>query len=302
MGEIYRFPSVAFRPDEYVRAKTLDEVRAVLKKFGDEARIVGGGVTLHELGAMGLLSRVRKLVDIQQLALDYVKPEADIIRIGASATIRQIAHHELFRREPGLRAIHEAGDFLPVQVTNLATVAGAICTGLPILSLPPALLAVGGTVKCVGSEGEREVPLDKFYMDYFLTELRSDELVTEIRIPRPGARDGSAFRCEKILAVDYPIASVAVKVSLGDQGRCEACAVAIGSLGRVPMRVNKVEDKLQGTSVNEEAVETAALILSKEIEPVSDLRASAEYRRRIARLLLREAFNSALSRARGEAS
>jgi CO/xanthine dehydrogenase FAD-binding subunit len=71
MGEIYRFPSVAFRPDEYLRAKTTDEIVAFLKEHGEEARIVGGGVTLHELGAMGLLSRVTKLVDIQQLGLDY---------------------------------------------------------------------------------------------------------------------------------------------------------------------------------------------------------------------------------------
>ena len=300
MREIYRFPSVAFRPDEYLRAKTTDEVVAFLKKHGEEARIVGGGVTLHELGAMGLLSRVTKLVDIQQLGLDYVKVESGTIRIGASTPIRHIVDNDLFKREAGLRAIAEAADFVPIQVVNVATIAGAVCTGLLILSLPPALLAADAKLKCLSSEGERILPLDDFYVDYFLTELKGDEFVTEVQIPRPGARVGSAFKYEKLLAVDYPIGSVAVRVSLDERGKCQECRVATGSLGRIPTRVKKVEEVLARTSVDEDTIEKASAVLSKEIEAVSDLRASADYRRRLAGLLFKEAARMAVSRGKGE--
>jgi carbon-monoxide dehydrogenase medium subunit len=297
---MFKSPYVGFRPDEYIRAKTVDEVVRVLSKHGEEARIVGGGITLHELGAMGLLSRVKKLVDIQQLTLDYVKVQDGVIRIGASTPIRKIADHGSFTREAGLRAVGEAANFIPIQVANNATVAGALCSGLPILSLPPALMAVDANLKCVGSGGERVVPLDSFYADYFLTDLRSDEFVTEIQVSGPRIRDGSAFKYDKILEVDYPIGSVAVRVTLDKEGRCQECRVATGSLGRTPMRVKKVEERLLRNRLEDDLVDKAAEMLSKEIDPVSDLRASAEYRRRLAHVLFKEAVNSAVSRAKGE--
>jgi carbon-monoxide dehydrogenase medium subunit len=296
MSEVYRFPAVALRPDEYLQAKSVEEVTSILKKYGEEARIVGAGITLHELGVMGMLSGVKKLVDIQQLGLDYVESSADVIRVGASTPVHKIRDHDLFKREPALRAIGDASDFVPIQIVNTATIAGQICTGLPILSLPTALLAVDASVKCVSSEGERLVPLNSFYVDYFLTDLKPEEFVTEVQIPKQPGRSASAFKYEKLSAADYPLGSVGTRLALDEQGKCQDCRVATGSLGRTPMRVKKVEESLLRSDLDSQTLAKAGEILSKEIDPISDLRASADYRRKLARALFKEAAEMAISR------
>lgn len=298
MGEIYRYPAVAFRPDEYVQAKTVDEVKSILKKSGEEVRIVGGGITLHELGVMGMLSGVKKLVDIQQLNLDYVEILGDATRIGASTPLHKIRDHEMFKREPALRAVNEASDFVPVQIVNAATIAGQICSGLPILCLPTALMAVDATVKCVSWEGERTVPLNVFYLDYFLTDLKPEEFVTEVQIPKQPGRSGSAFKYEKLSAADYPMGSVAVRVTLDEQGKCQDCRVATGSLGRTPMLMKKVGESLLKNKLDNQTIARAGDLLSKEIDPITDLRASADYRRNLARVLFKEAAEMAISRVK----
>jgi len=297
MGEIYRKPAVGFRSEEYVRVQSVEEAFSYLKKYGEEARIIGGGITLHELGVMGSLSRVKKLIDIQQLKLDYINSEDRSIKIGASTPVYKIRDHEVFRTV-ALRALAEASDFVPVQVVNNATIGGEICTGLPILSLPPALLALDSSVKCVSADGERIIPLDNFYVDYFLTELRSDELVKEISIPVPSAKTGSAFKYEKITAADYPMGSVAVRFSIDQRGKCTECRVSTGSLCRIPMRAKKTEKMLEGTDLNKQTLDKAANEISKEIDPISDLRASADYRRRLARVLFVETAEIALNRTK----
>lgn len=298
MSEIYRYPAVAFRPDEYLQAKTVDEVVSILKKSGEEARIVGAGITLHELGVMGMLSGVKKLVDIQQLGLDYIESSGDITKLGASTPLHKIRDHELFGRVPALRAINDASDFVPVQIVNAATIAGQICTGLPILSLPTALMAVDASVKCVSWEGERVVPLHSFYVDYFLTDLKPEEFVTEVQIPKQPGRSASAFKYEKLSAADYPMGSVAVRVGLDEQGKCLDCRVATGSLSRTPMRIKKVEESLIKSKLDNETLARAGDLLSKEIDPITDLRASADYRRKLAKVLFKEVAEMAISRVK----
>jgi len=298
MSEVYRFPAVAFRPDEYLQAKSLDEVTSILKKYGEEARVVGAGITLHELGVMGMLSGVRKLVDIQQLGLDYVESQGDVIRVGASTPLRKIRDTDLFKRTSALRAISDASDFVPIQIVNTATIAGQICTGLPILSLPTALMVVDANVKCVSWEGERVVPLHGFYVDYFLTDLKPEEFVTEVQIPKQPERSASAFKYEKLSAADYPLGSVGIRVALDEQGKCQNCRVATGSLGRIPMRAMKVEESLTKSTLDNQTLARAADLLSKEIDPITDLRASADYRRKLARSLFKEAAEMAISRVK----
>jgi len=295
MSEVYRYPAVAFRPDEYLRAKTVEEVVSILKKHAEEARIVGAGITLHELGVMGMLSGVKKLVDIQQLGLDYVEASGEVTRLGTSTPIHKIRDHDLFKREPSLRAINDAADFVPLQIVNTATIGGQICSGLPILSLPTALMAVDASVKCVNWEGERMIPLNNFYVDYFLTDLKPDEFVTEVQIPKQ-SEGASAFKYEKLSAADYPLGSVAIFISRNEGGQCQSCRVATGSLGKVPMRARKVEESLIKSNLDGQSLTRAADLLSKEIDPITDLRASADYRRKLARSLFKEAAETAISR------
>lgn len=99
MTEVYRFPAVAFRPDDYLTPKTVEDVVSILKEHGEEARIIGAGITLHELGVMGMLSGVKKLVDIQQLGLDYIESSGDLTKLGASTPIFKIRDHDLFKRD-----------------------------------------------------------------------------------------------------------------------------------------------------------------------------------------------------------
>ena len=296
MSEVYRFPAVAFRPDEYVRAKTVEDVVSILKEHGDTARVIGAGITLHELSVMGMLSGVKKLVDIQQLGLDYIEVSAELTKLGASTPMFKLRDHEIFKREQALRAISDAADFVPLQVVNAATIAGEICAGLPILSLPTALMVVDAKIKCLSWEGDREVPLENFYVDYFLTDLKPEEFVTEVRIPKQPAKSASAFKYEKMSAADYPLGSIAIRITVNEHDECQDSRVATGSLGRIPMRVKKVEESLNKTNLDNQSLARAANLLSKEIDPITDLRATGDYRRKLARSLFMDACEMAINR------
>lgn len=202
----------------------------------------------------------------------------------------------IFSNETALRAINDAADFVPLQVVNAATIAGQICAGLPMLSMPTALMALDATVKCVSSEGERVVPLDSFYVDYFLTDLKPEEFVTEVQIPKQPARSASAFKYEKMSAADYPLGSVAIRITPNERGECQDCRVATGSLGRIPMRAKKVEQSLMKSNLDNQSLSRAGSLLSNEIDPITDLRATADYRRKLARSLFMEASEIAISR------
>ena len=283
--------------DQYVMVRSLDEATSLLAEQGKNARVVGGGITMNELAFKGLLGNAKILVDISNLGLDYVRHEGGAVRIGAGATFTALRESKAFAG-PEYGALQDALVAIrPVQIRNLATVGGSICSGLPTLDFPIAAIAHDSSVKIASKRGERKVPLNGFFLDYFVTDLRDGELVTEVEVPTPKPGTVSSFLKFETTSIDLAILNVAVRFTVGRDKKAEDVRVALGGIGRVPVRANGVEQRLTGTTLSKDSIEAACEGLVKEVNPPGDFRASSTLRRHLSKVLTKRALLRALERS-----
>ena len=113
---------MSFKPDQYIKVKTVEEVTALLQEYGEEAAIVAGGTELHELAERGMIPKAKKLIDIEQLGLNYITSSEQSIRIGATTKLCNIRDNDLFKREGAYTSLSEAATILPLQIVELATI------------------------------------------------------------------------------------------------------------------------------------------------------------------------------------
>jgi xanthine dehydrogenase small subunit len=206
---------------------------------------------------------------------------------------------------PALAALHpDLGALVrrigSTQVRNLGTLGGNLANASPIGDTPPALLALDATLELRRGAERRELPLSSFFVGYRKTALRPGELLTGIRIPR--SPPGRVFRVYKVSKrFDQDIAAVcgAFALDLDEGGRVRQARVAYGGMAAVPVRVPAAEAALTGHVLGEAAVEAAAGAVEAELAPISDMRASAAYRRRVAGNLLRKLWVETAEPARG---
>ncbi len=290
MPRVYVKPYSEFRPDEYIRAKSKEEVVSLLKQYGEAARVVGAGITIHEMGVLGFLPQVKKLIDVRAVGLDYVTVSGQWIKVGGSTTMGNLAEHEIFRNQPIYQTVSEAVDSFPLQVANAATIAGNICSAVPIVSMPPVLMTLDAQVVLLGSSGERTLPVEGLYEDYLITKIKPDEFLTEVQIPLREGKGASVYVAEKTVAADYPTVSLSASVFMDDGGKVRDCRIAVGSVGRTARRLPEAEKVLRGAKMEAQSYARAGEAAAKEIDPSADLRASHEYRRVLTKYLTKKAL------------
>ncbi len=293
-------PGRSFRPNEYIKATSVEQVVSTLSTYGFRAKIVAGGTELNELAKRGLIPHVEKLIDIEDLGLEYVREDSEWLRIGAMTTITDLGRSAKIRSKTGLRALAEAVNRIePTQVKNVATVGGAICSGLPLFDLPTALVAMDARARVVGPRGERLIALTDFFLDYFLTSLKTGEFVVEVLIPEKSSRAGSWFDKLQVTSEDLALVNAAVHLSLDESGRICNPRIALGGRGtsRVPTRALGAERLADGELGSKVSVGKVAQKAALEIRPISDQRASAEYRRKMAGVLVERCLGRALELA-----
>jgi CO/xanthine dehydrogenase FAD-binding subunit len=299
MPQIYKQSYSEFRPDEYIYAQSKEEVIANLKKYGESARIVGAGITLHEMAVLGFLPHVKKLIDLRNLRLEYVRVEAGQMKIGASTRLREIASNDFFRNNSAFHTVSEAIDTIPLQVANAATLGGNLCSAVPIVSMPPVLMTLDAELVLTGSNGDRVISVNDFYLDYLLTSIQPDEFLSEVRIreTQPGrSKRASTYLAEKVVAVDYPTVSISAALSIDKDSKFEEVRIAVGSAARIPTRLPSTEKSLQGKKFENSTLEKASETAAKEVDPSADLRASPEYRRTLVGYLLKQAVQKCASK------
>lgn len=284
-------------PFDYHRPGTLDEAIGLLSRHGDNAKVLSGGMSLLpalklRLGAFG------HLVDIGRIpGLEYVKEEGGMLRIGAGTRQRLLEDSEAVKRHGALAdAIPLIADPL---VRNRGTFGGNLANGDPANDGPAIAIALGAELVARGPQGERTIPASGFYKDLFVTALSSGEILTEIRIPLPPPRSGSAYRKLKRKTGDYAAAAVAVFVSLNDKGVVKAAGVALTNAGPTPIHAVESEKYLVGKALNDETVLEASRLAAQAGKPSGDRRGSVEYKREMARVLAGRALRAALDRAKG---
>lgn len=285
--------------DDYIRAATSKEVLSLLKRHGEKARVVGGGTMLYEFEFRGLLSGVTTLIDISRLGLDYVKGDSSGLRIGASTTFTDALGSRQVNSRPAYGALVDALRAIrPVQVRNMATMGGALSSGLPVLDLPPTSLALRAKVSLAGPRGRRTLDVEDFFVGFLETALKRGEFLTEVRIPRPPAHTGSAFQKLETNSVDWAILSVATAVTLQKGKVSNARIVLGGGVGAVPKRAGEAEAVIDTADPTEDAMRRAAEEASRSTEFTNDERASADYRRQVAKILVKESLANSVERAR----
>jgi carbon-monoxide dehydrogenase medium subunit len=185
-----------------------------------------------------------------------------------------------------------------IQTRNRGSIGGNICHGDPAGDPAPVLLSLGATLKVAGVSGERTIDLDGFYADYFETTLGHNELLVEIEIPAAPARSGAVYYKFNIIESDLATVSVAVGLTLDKDDSCKDVKIALGSCAPTAFRAKKAEAVLKGNKITDKLLTEAGETASGETEPISDIYASAEYRRELVKVLVKRMGQEALNRAK----
>ena len=270
----------------------------LLQKYEDSALIVAGGTFLHGLAARGLLSGVEALIDIRNLDLNYITANSDGVVIGATALFAQLEEDGSIGQQPWLGAMKDAISYPPVQIMNAATVGGSIAASCPFFDLPTGFLALDGAVRAHGPGGSRDIPMEAFFAGLFENCLAPDEFVTAITLPQPAPDSASAFIKLETNANDLAILNAAVALTMDGSNTCSRTRVFVGGgTGETPARAGSAEQVLTGAVVDAETIDKAAEAAKSDVDPISDHRASAEYRAEMTRVLVARAIRKALERA-----
>jgi carbon-monoxide dehydrogenase medium subunit len=283
---------------DYVRPGNLDEALRILKDREGEAKILSGGYSLVPLLKLRL-AQPALLVDIQAIGgLDGISKAADGWRIGGRVTHRAILEHEgLTADYPILRdAAAGIGD---AQVRNWGTIGGSCAHADPGSDWPAVLEALGASFVCRSADGERVLPARGFFIDTFQTGIELTEMLTEVRIPAPAPRTGSAYVKLERRAGDFATVGTAAVLTLGSDGRIASAGVALTAVNDAPFAATDAEAALVGAVPHDEAFSTAGGLAAAQSKPVSDSHGPADYKLAMVREITARALRLAASRAQG---
>ncbi|GBC70966.1 Carbon monoxide dehydrogenase medium chain [Candidatus Calditenuaceae archaeon HR02] len=284
------------RKFSYVAPSRVEEVLRLLKRYGDEAKLLAGGHSLLPMMKLRIIGP-RVVIDLKNLRerLSYIRDGARAVRIGALTTHAEIELSDMLRREIPLlpETARLIGD---MQVRNMGTVGGSITHADPSADWPVAMLALNATFTVQGAR-KRLVPASKFFKGPFTTALKPTELLMEITIPKPPKGHGWSWQKFERKAGDFATVNVAVIAIPDGKSRVKDVSIAVGSVNPVPYRATGAEKMLRGKRPDAELLKSTAEAAAEPAEPTSDLRGSAEYKKWLTKVMVRRALEEALSRA-----
>jgi aerobic carbon-monoxide dehydrogenase medium subunit len=281
---------------EYAAPATLGEALALLKKHGDDAKIMAGGQSLIPLLKLRF-AQPALVIDIGRLP-----SMAGIGRHNGLLSIGALARHVDVERNPDLpklcpilvEAVHWISDPL---VRNRGTMAGSICHADPSGDWGSVMLALGASVVARSESGERVIPIEGFFQSPFTTALRPDEIVTEIRIPMPSGPAAGAYNKLERKVGDFATVAVAVHVELSGSKIAKA-GIGLTAVGATNIKAVAAEKALIGHEPTEEVIAEAARLAADAAEPKDDIRGSAAYKKDVVRVYVLRGLRTALGRAR----
>jgi aerobic carbon-monoxide dehydrogenase medium subunit len=277
---------------DYEVAESVDHAIDLLGQHGEEAKLLAGGHSLLPIMKLRLAAPA-VLVDLGRVEeLRYVRDEGDHIAIGAMTRHTDVEHNELLHEQCGLLS-YTASLVGDPQVRHRGTIGGSISHGDAASDLPSALLALEGELEIKGSSGGRTVAAADFFQDYLQTDLAPDEVLTEIRVPKLGPNAGWSYKKFNRRAQDWAVVGVAAVVEKSD-GNIGSARIGLTNMGSTPLRASATEGALSGADASSLAEATQSA--DEGTSPASDIAASSEYRRHLARVLTRRAVEEALGR------
>lgn len=282
---------------EYYRPTTVEEAVSLLTEHGDEGRVVAGGQSLIPMMKLRM-AEPSHLIDLQDLSdLRGIEVGGDTIVIGAMTTQADVINSaELTAACPILR--EAALVIADPQVRYKGTIGGNAANGDPGNDMPGIMMCLNATYRLVGSNGERTVAAREFYEAAYFTKLEEDELLTAIEIPKPSAGHGASYEKLKRKTGDYATAAAAVVLEM-DGGKCTNASIGLTNLADTALYAEAASQALVGTTVDDAAVAAAVEAAMAIVEPVSDMRGSAEYRTAMCGQMTARAIRNAVERANG---
>jgi carbon-monoxide dehydrogenase medium subunit len=284
---------------EYFPAKTVEEACSLISQHREEGKILAGGQSLITLLRQKLISPFY-LIDIKGISdLDFIKfDEKKGLRMGALTTHRAIEKSPLIQEKYNVLSEMEKS-VASVQTRNWGTIGGNLCSADPIGDPAPSLIALNAKLKIVSSRGERMIPLEEFFTDYFTTILEPDEILTEIQLPPLVARTGVVYMKFSTIEAGIKIVSTSISMILdSDKVTCRDARIVMSAVAPVPFNARKAGELLIGKKINDDLIAEAAQLASEETNPTSDVHASVEFRREIAKVLVRRAVKEAFEKAK----
>jgi carbon-monoxide dehydrogenase medium subunit len=284
---------------DYIRATTLEEACSLISQYQDTGKILAGGQSLVTMLRQRLI-RPEVLIDIYGIKeLDYLEFNGkDGLRMGALTKHRTLEKSPLIKEKyPVLSELEKS--VASVQTRNWGTIGGNICCADPIADPIPALIALGAELKIVSMRGERTVPLENFFLDFFTTVLEPDEILSEIRVPPPAPN--SAVEYMKFSTIEAGIKIVSVSVLVAVEPKSDVCRdvkIVMSAVAPIPLFARKASEFLKGKKFTDSLLKEAAEIAAGETNPTSDLHASAEYRKELVKVLVKRATRKAFERAK----
>lgn len=279
---------------ELLQPESIEEALSLLSARGEETRVLAGGQSLLLMLRSGLLrpGSLLSLNNLPDLGEIGATPNGNLY-IGALATHREIIASPLVRAKTPLLA-QAAEKIGSTPVRNFGTLGGNLCHNEMGGDPPPALLALGATAECASARGRRKIPLADFFTDYFATALAPDEILLGIEIPAQPVGSRAAYLKNTMRPGDLAIVGVAALLEMRD-GVCREAKLALGGVGPVAFRAVEAERILRGQRVDDGVIDLAAEAAAAACDPIGDAHASAEYRRKMARVFARRAIKQAMN-------
>ncbi len=283
---------------DYHAPATLQDAIALLKRHGEEAKVLSGGQSLLPLLKLRL-GFATQLVDIGRIpGLEYIREADGFLRIGGATKENALERSDLIRQKYPI-LFDTAVVIADPLVRNRATIGGNLAHGDPANDHPATMLALNAQVVATGPGGERVIPIGDFFVGIFQTALATDEVLTEIRIPIPPARSGGAYKKLERKVGDYATAAAAAQLTLAADGTIASAGIALTNAGPLPQKADAAGDFLRGKRPGDDTFAEAARLAAADASPNSDWRGSEEYKREMARVMTARALATAAQRAAG---
>ena len=236
-----------------------------------------------------ILISLKKLEDLKKI--DYVTGKGVVI--GARATHNDLVNSSILNNK--YLSVSEAAHHMASnQIRNIGTVGGNLCNAVPSADLPPILIALGATIKLVGTNGERTLLLEDLFTGPMKTVIAHNEILTEIVIPDQSSTGSNYIKFGLRKSGALAVVGIAVAVTINGETITEA-KITIGAAAPTPMRAKEAEKFLRGKVISDKLIAEAGVIASNESKPISDIRGSAEYRRDLVRVFTKRALHKAIN-------
>jgi carbon-monoxide dehydrogenase medium subunit len=280
---------------EYFRPVSLDDALRLLADNEGEAKILAGGYSLLPLMKYRL-AQPGLLIDIGRVpGLESVSQVDGEFRIGARATHAAIASSSAAAAWDVVR--EAAGGIGDPQIRNWGTIGGSCAHADPASDWPAVVQALRGSFVLRSANGERVVAARGFFKDVFTTDIEASEILTEVRIPTPAARTGSAYLKLERRAGDFATVGVATTVSLGGDGRIDGVGIGLTSVADAPFAATHAEAAVHGAHPSEEMFREAGLAAARQARPAEDRRGPVDYKLAMVREMTARALRLAAERA-----